>query len=827
MKVGRKQSRLNMSKGHVNVVVEGFVAGIEPTEKALRKFNNYVPGKGMRVLRFSDSGSSPKERIFRITEDGRHLIYTRSWKSLWRTVYLPFEDILSIQPGQHVKNFHLYPEYMACKSTSLALVYKKGKGSPKAVAVTCVDADQYGYFFGTILGILEKIKETRASTTKEMRYLQRLWIDADEDNKGRLNFQKIKKILQQCNIDMPTKLIEAKFKKVDLDQSNNLDFNEFVFFVDLLNSRPELRYIWARLMYNEPINMIAKPGDDSANSNDPGALQPFPLENVDKVDEQTFKSSISLKEFHQFLQDVQRQKGSDGNPITLEETQERLRSALAKTGGEGTKSFDGKTADYEAFKSFMKSEHNTVFDEANKGKLYHDMTQPLSQYYIASSHNTYLEGDQLASASSTQRYITDVLEGCRCVELDCWDGANNEPIITHGHTACSTITFRDAISAINEYGFATSPYPIILSIEQHCSLEQQKVQVDIMKDTFKEKLATRMTNSGEQGVALPSPEDLKYKILVKGKREDDDGDGDEEDEGEEEDDGAAAPSENAPAVAKDTSSKKKDRSKKTKVHPEMTEITYLGTGKVKKFDADTLRLPCDMMCSYSETTTLKNLQQEDKKEGWVLHNRGHLSRIYPKGLRINSSNYLPTPAWCVGNQLVALNYQTGDEAMFINRAKFRENAQCGYLLKPEWQRRDGGAPEKALRLYVHVLGGGNLPKPGGESTGEIIDPYVIVSVDGHPDDKEEKSTAVIDNNGFDPMWNTVFDFTITQPSQAFLSFQVRDDDSLGSDFVAQSCSAVTCLQEGLRNVPLSDRDGTCSGPFQFASLFVNLKIQYL
>lgn len=808
---------------HESVVVEGFVAGIEPTEKALRKFNNYTPGKGMRVLRFSDHGAYPKERVFRITEDGRHLIYQRSWKSLWRTVYLPFEDILSIQPGQHVKNFHLYPEFMACKGTSLALIYKSGKGSPKAVAVTCVDTEQYGYFFGTILGILEKIKETRATTTKEMQYLQRLWIDADQDNKGRLNFAKIKNLLQQCNIDMPTKLIEAKFKKVDLDQSNNLDFNEFVFFVDLLNSRPELRYIWARLMYNEPINMIAKPGDNIGGDDDesPNALQPFPLENVEKVDEQTFKSSISLKEFHQFLQDVQKQKGSDGNPITLDETLERMSAALAKTGGEFTQAFDGTSVDYEAFKSYMKCEHNTVFDEANKGKLYHDMSQPLSQYYIASSHNTYLEGDQLASASSTQRYITDVLEGCRCVELDCWDGANNEPIITHGMTVCSVITFRDAISAINEYGFVASPYPIILSIEQHCCLEQQKVQVDIMKDTFKEKLAVRMASPAGEGATLPSPEQLKFKILIKGKREDEDeGDDDDEDEGDNDDEGAAA-------AAKQAMNKKKSKTKKTKVHPQMSEITYLGTGKVKKFDESTLKLPCDMMCSYSETTTLKNLEKSDKREGWVKHNRGHLSRIYPKGMRINSSNYLPTPAWCAGNQLVALNYQTGDEAMFINRAKFKENAQCGYLLKPEWQRQDGGALERPLKLYVHVLGGGNLPKPGGESTGEIIDPYVIVSVDGHPDDKKEKSTIVIDNNGFDPMWNCVFSFTISQPSQAFLSFQVRDDDSLGSDFIAQSCTAVPCLQEGLRNVPLSDRDGTCSGPFQFASLFVNLKMEYL
>ena len=94
------------------------------------------------------------------------------------------------------------------------------------------------------------------------------------------------------------------------------------------------------------------------------------------------------------------------------------------------------------FKTLLGStQYNEAFD-TYKAEIYQDMNQPLSNYFIASSHNTYLEGDQLASASSVNRYVNDLLSGCRCVELDVWDGPGGEPIIYHGHTLTSSITFK-------------------------------------------------------------------------------------------------------------------------------------------------------------------------------------------------------------------------------------------------------------------------------------------------------------------------------------------------------------------------------------------------
>uniref|UniRef100_A0A673TCB1 Phosphoinositide phospholipase C n=1 Tax=Suricata suricatta TaxID=37032 RepID=A0A673TCB1_SURSU len=336
----------------------------------------------------------------------------------------------------------------------------------------------------------------------------------------------------------------------------------------------------------------------------------------------------------------------------------------------------------DGFMRYLSGEENGVVSP-EKLDLNEDMSQPLSHYFINSSHNTYLTAGQLAGNSSVEMYRQVLLSGCRCVELDCWKGrtAEEEPVITHGFTMTTEISFKEVIEAIAECAFKTSPFPILLSFENHVdSPKQQAKMAEYCRLIFGDALLMEPLEKYplESGVPLPSPMDLMYKILVKNKKKShksSEGSGKKklsEQASNTYSDSSSVFEPSSPGAGEaDTESDDDDDDddcKKSSMDEgtagseamateEMSNlVNYIQPVKFESFEISKKRNRSFEMSSFVETKGLEQLTKSPVE--FVEYNKMQLSRIYPKGTRVDSSNYMPQLFWNAGCQMVALNFQT-------------------------------------------------------------------------------------------------------------------------------------------------------------------------
>lgn len=514
----------------------------------------------------------------------------------------------------------------------------------------------------------------------------------------------------------------------------------------------------------------------------------------------------------------------------------------------------------------------------------HDMSHPLSSYFVSSTHNSYLSGNQLHGRSTADAIRRALALGARVIELDCYS-ANDaalitaEPWVTHGGTLTGKLPFREAVRAVAEYAFRPenvipSDAPVILTLENHCSKSGQSVQAAILREELGGLL--HVPPEGRPA-AYPSPEAMRGKVLIRDKpgrpleyagaseaAEAAAAEAADQDDVDLDDDQAEQEAAQAAAIAAQTAAETGSRpaaaaaaasaasspaTVQPKVlHPDLMALVAVPNMKFRGFHKLAAYCPGPASSSFSEdlmAAVAKGTKLKGSPSSIAELAKKHLLRVYPKGVRVDSSNFSPARYWSLGCQLAALNYQYGDRAVHTNQAFFSQNGGCGYVLKPAWMRSDGpiapfhpsGSPSqrrpvgvRSVKLTVTVISAHFLPKPREYKDGrDIIDPFVEVRLMGAPADEACHTTGVISDNGFNPCWvdpakpslKPTATFTVGRPDVAVLTFSVSDKNLAGSVIVAQAGVPLAALRTGTRAIALLD---SLSLPLPATKLIVRVRV---
>ncbi|KAL3935905.1 MAG: hypothetical protein SGBAC_008668 [Bacillariaceae sp.] len=674
-----------------------------------------------------------------------------------------------------------------------------------------------------ILNALDQIVYTYQSAkvmvSNDVLLLRYVWREAEKETTGRAGASELQKILKRINYHIPSskKFADSydKFgKMIHLDRKmrkQGLTFEQTASFLHKLK-----RDSWLAKPVNRYWNKIF--GDQMKNGK--------------------ARTNVSAQSFlTKFLQDFQ---GEDD--ATIEDVQRLFIHLNALQLPRSGDSLDvpadpSSRIDKVRFEAFLNSEDNDAFDPSKEKYNKDLMRRPISEYWINSSHNTYLTGDQITSASSVDMYSHALYRGCRCLELDIWDGEIVDmqpcPVVWHGHTMTSKILFKDIIRAIKLFlNFHPDTFPLVLSFENHCSIPYQEVMAQQLVRILGSSLYIPSETS-LQG-SLPSPMDLKGMVIVKGRRPTDlDLDDAEDYEDDVSDDGAPSTvfGSEYQGDGEHVPNRKKD--KNSKISPSLARLTLFHGNKLNSWETSILN-PTHYMHSFSENK-VRSLARKTDRRTWTVYNETHMSRTYPAGSRVDSSNYLPILPWSLGCQMVSLNFQTNDVALKLNDGRFRENGSCGYVLKPasllEMHDKVETNDPKKLKVSIRILSGACIPKPNESKTGEVINPYIKISMydikNGEKTGFQSMESGVCGSNGFNPIFTSdMFSFRVDNPAVAMLHLAIFDKESTPTKqdaLIASSSIPVAALRKGLRSVKLFDTANTRSGAIGFASLLIEVK----
>lgn len=730
---------------------------------------------------------------------------------------LDLDSIKNIRPGELGSNYR--EEYNIDSKFSrywVTIIYKVSN-KLKALHVIAKDEIDYNVFCSTILGLVQTRRELMESMAvpdhekfANMHWRREVSRNKEDEVKDTLSFEDVSKLCHKFHIYCSTRYLRQFFKQADVNGNGLLNFEEFQIFVKLLKSRKELDVIWE------------------------GVTQ--------KTDKLTFD------EFYKFIQETQ------GESLSIED---------ARILFEKYETSDGGYIDREGFAKYLNSAPylQPVPD---------DFSKPLNHYFIASSHNTYLMGKQIGGSPSVEGYIQALQQGCRCIEIDIWDGENG-PVVCHG-LLTSALPLRTVTDTVRKYAFLASPFPLIISIEVRCDAKNQRIAASIFRECFGELLYL----VDDQRPTLPSPLELRHRILLKIKKTK----GYLSDSPLTSVSSSSSSSRSSCYESSEMSNKKRGsrirrfsfNKRQVPIVSEFYELAGLRGIKFRNFSL-TESKSTNHCFSINEKKMDRMIRDLNIRKSINKHNRRYMMRVYPHALRYNSTNFNPVPYWKLGVQMVATNWQTNDLGHQLNVAMFQlntktTNPQVGYLLKPEGiasvvnKTRDidilAKQRQRPVTYRIQIISAQLLPSVSyamdhvvaqqemfkqdeicthveceligsdvqisSMVNAAIVQRSTATNQDGNGVAPAETTNVVTGRrcfeNGFNPIWNVGFHTTLLSQDVPFTFLRVTVKEH--GTTLAMTCVPLDRVRYGYRHIPLYSTEGE---QYIFSTLFVSLQRQ--
>ena len=512
------------------------------------------------------------------------------------------------------------------------------------------------------------------------------------------------------------------------------------------------------------------------------------------------------------------------------------------------------------FNGLINSNLLTIYNR-NKFETDLDLNHPLPHYLINSTHNTYLTGNQLYGKSHSKMYAYAMLMGYRLVELDCYNGQGDDILITHGYTLNSKIKLVDVLIEIKQNAFINSPMPVILSIENHLDNYHQKVIAKNIKEILKNLY---VVPSDKKPDFIPNLKDLQYKFIIKceGKRtwfgqkiplkkiikEPKDSvskhslksklkklilrNNDKK-----------KPMEKTEEILRYQNNLKKNilkNNKDTNKFPRINfETDYISPTKegeeeedennneIKEVDLDleTCRglLTCDFneeklddlsyyrhidFCKFRCSQYINFYYDEKKRKNMIEFSQHCMIKVYP--ISFNSYNFDVIKSWLTGCQCACLNMQKyDDDFLLYNKVFFRQNYNCGYVLKPnkllDNQLIDSNKQKYKLKFRIYSIF--NLVQlleiSGNYINTELIDLDIIISSIGNLKDDSFKSVNIkLNGNLFFPTISKTDYITIPVYDSDFGALMIKI--KYNGSIIGKGCIPYNFMKEGFRRIPIYD-----------------------